>query len=445
MSDEMLNNSEETAALFVAKQKKKEEEKKAAEEQAERDLKEAEVARMEAEIEQRKKKATQKKIIAVAVTAAVVVITLIILINVISAVSDIGKMDYASLDFNSEYAVKSSENQVKIKYPGELYKDVTETKLDENEIRLDLVPEKEGLVTSKMAVIYNTSDNKSRKLSRAIIAVTEPKELNDLLQRTVEGHLKDMVPGAVVSDVEVSDYTAENAGKYHYTASFKGSEYSGAVAGWFEFSDDGVLQTIIVSCMAPGEYPTDGITMRDNFFAQNSDDALQLPGMNPPQSTALDGTIEYPECGLSMKAPKDRFYPDEKSNYISFGDINGALITVFPQEFEQGFENTKFDLDTLMNNYMERSKVALGAMLNGVSNKEQMSPEYTSETGSDFSLSYSYEWGGRKYFELYFVTPWSSDNGKDYFVEMELLCPYENMNEYVDIYDEMIVDFMGIE
>ena len=446
MSDDMINNSEETAALFVAKQKKKDEEKKAAEEQAERNLKEAEVARMEAELAQRKKKATKMKIIAMAASAAVIIITLIIVLNVAKSVSRIGKVDYSALDFNSVYAVKSNENQVKIKYPGEIYTDVSETKVDENEILLELVPEKDKLVTSKVSINYNTSDNSTRKLSRGIIAVTTAEELNDMLQETVEKHLEKMVTGAVITDFERSDHTADNAGKYYYTGSFKSSEYSGGVAGWFEFSDDGVLQTIVLGCMAPGEDPADGIAMRDNFFAQNSDDALLLPGMNPPDSNAaLDGTIEYQECGLSMKVPKDRFYPDKRSNYMAFGDINGALITVFPQEFAEGFDNTTFDIPALMDSYMNRSKEALGKMLIGVSNKEQMSTEYTSETGGDFSITYSYEWGGRKYMELYFVAPWSSDNGKDYFVEMEFLCPYENMDQYTAIYTDIIDDFLGIE
>jgi hypothetical protein len=143
--------------------------------------------------------------------------------------------------------------------------------------------------------------------------------------------------------------------------------------------------------------------------------------------------------------PKDRFYPVEHANYMLYGDTNGAMVTIFPNEFTQGFENASFDISKLMNQFKGRSQEALELMFMGVSNKQPLSPEYTSETGYDFSMTYTYEWGGRKFMEIFFVTPWLDDAGKSYFVEMEMICPYENMDEYVDIYGRATADLLGVD
>jgi hypothetical protein len=311
---------------------------------------------------------------------------------------------------------------------------------------LEFVPEKEKLVTTKLTINSMTSDNKSRDFSRGIVAITTAETMDATLKDSMEGQINDVVPGAVISDVKVADYTAEHAGMYFYTGSFKSSENSGGVAGWYEFSDEGILQIVALYCMAPGEDTADGIAMRDAFFDKNDDDALQIPGMNPPEKdAALDGTIEYDVCQFTMKMPKDRFYPVEHANYMLYGDTNGAMVTIFPNEFTQGFENASFDISKLMDQFKGRSQEALELMFMGVSNKQPLSPEYTSETGYDFSMTYTYEWGGRKFMEIFFVTPWLDDAGKSYFVEMEMICPYENMDEYVDIYGRATADLLGVD
>lgn len=446
MSDEMLNNSEGTEALFVAKQKKKEEDKKAALEEAERKRKEEEVARMEAEIKERKAKAFKGRIIAIGLGAIVVIITMFVILNLNKAVSDIGKMDYASLNFDSEYTPQSSDHQVKIKYPGELYGDVKESTRDENGIILEFAPSEEKLVTTKVTLDYLTESDVSTKLVQGNVSTTTPEIFMSSLKSYIEDAVSEVVPGAAVSDSMMTDYTTDSPGKYYYSCSFTSVENSGGMEAWFEIADDGVLEIVGVFCLIPGDDPTDGIAMRDAFVAGNSDDAILVAGMNPPpKDAALDGQIEYPEIDLTLQVPKDMFYPLKRANYMIFGDLNGGTITIAPIEYEQGFANSNFDKEKLYAFYQTRAEESLGQMLIGTSNKEQLSSDYTSITGDDYSMTYTFDWGGKKYVELFLVTPWASDAGKDYFVEMEFIFPYENMDEYNDIFESTISNLFETE
>ncbi len=446
MSDEVLNNAEETEALFVAKQKKKEEDQKAAKEEAERKLKEAEVARMEAELKAKKAKAVKGRIIAIAVGVVVIIATMSVIFSIRDAVTDIGKVDYAALNFDSEYMPKSSDYQVRIKYPGELYSDVLENSQSKDSILLEFVPNGEGLVTTKVILDYISDSATKEKATKGFLSIKTPKLLTTSLTQFMEEKLKEVLPGAVTSDVVVTDYLADDPGKYFYSCNFTSVENSGGVSGWYELGEDGVAEVVAVICMAAGDDPSDGAVLRDAFVAQNSDDALLVAGMNPPaKGSALDGQLEYPEIDLKLKVPKDQFFPRKMGNYMIYGDLNGAQIAVIPTEFEQGFANTNFDMEKYYENCQVRSEERLGQMLIGISNKQQFSPEYISETGMDFSITYTFDWDESKYFELFFTAPWTDDEGKDYFLEIEFICPFKNMDEYVDIYSGTISSFLGVE
>ncbi len=445
MSEENLNNNEETAALFVAKQKQKEADKKAAEEQAEINLKAAEAARMEAEIAERKKKAVQRKIMAVVIAVVAVIVTFFVIINLGSKVHDIGKYDYSSLQFDSEFTPDSSDHKVTIRYPGAFYTSVSENKFGETGRIVEFTPEKPEDVTTKVSLFYMTVDKAKAEINR--IPFVSPVFMMENIKKTTKENIIDMVNGAAISDLEEADPTAENPGRYFYSCTFTSAENSGEAASWYELSEDGFMQIVTVYSMAPGEDPADGKTVCDAFVANNADNAHLIVGMNPPSGdAALDGYIEYPDIDLKLKVPKDTFYPHKNDNYMTFGDSNGAAIMILPNHVEGGFGNFSTDSEQFLQNCMETSKTRLPSILQGVSNHEQFSPEYISETGYDFSITYTFEQNGIKYMELYVVAPFSDTvHGNDYFVELEIFYPYSNMNEYTSLFSETISAFLGVE
>ncbi len=447
MSEENINNTEETAALFVAKQKKKEADKKAAQEQAEINLKAEEAARMEAEIAEKKKKAIQRKIMAVVVAIVAVIITFFIIINVMGSVKEIGKYDYAGLQYDSEFTPDSSDYKMVIHYPGALYTNVSDSLYETYSRLIEFAPENPEYVTTKMTLEYMTVNSKTSKLETKNIAFVSPSWLMDDLKKTAKDNINKYTTGAVITDLEVADPTAENPGKYFYSCTFTSQANSGEAASWFELSEDGVLQMVNVLCMAPGEDATDGKTVCEAFVANNADDAHLIVGMNPPSAdAALDGYIEYPDIDLKMKVPKDTFYPNDMDTYMTYSDSNGAAIMIIPELVEGGFENYSFNTDKFMEACMERSKTRLGQVLQGVSNHEQFSPEYISETGSDFSITYTFEQNGIKYMEVFFVSPYSDTlNGNDYFIEVEMIYPYANMDEYTALFTDSVADLLGVE
>ncbi|MBE5860524.1 MAG: hypothetical protein E7301_10445 [Butyrivibrio sp.] len=447
MSEENLNNTEETAALFVAKQKKKEADKKAAQEQAQINLKAEEASRMEAEIAQRKKKAIQRKIITIAVAVVAVIVTFFIIINLMSSVSKIGKYDYAGMEFDTEFTPGSGDHQTTIHYPGALYTSVTESDYDTRSRLIEFVPEKPEYVTTKVTLEYMTVEEQTNKMGIKDIAFISPSWLMDALKDDTQENVNKFVAGAAITDLEVVDPTAENPGKYFYSCSFTSGENSGEAASWYEFSEDGVLQMVSVFGMAPGEDPADGKTVCDAFVANNADDAHLVVGMNPlPQGTALDGYIEFPDIDFRMKVPKDTFYPNTVGTYMTFSDANGAAIIVIPELVEGGFGNYSFDQEQLMEACKERSKTRLSQLVQGISDHEPMIDEYTSETGYDFSMDYTFTQNGIQYIEIFLMTPFSDTvHGNDYFVEVEMIYPYANRDLYAVLFTDSVMDLLGVE
>ncbi len=443
MSEENYNSSEETEALFVAKHKKQEEDKKAAQEQAERDLKEAEVARMEAELREKKEKAAKMRKIGIIVAVLIAIATMAIIFFVINRISRIGKVDYAGLQYDAEYTPQSSDHKITFRYPGEFYPNVSESYKDTSGIYIDFVPEKSENVTTRVSINYLEA-KQGKKLTIGSGGDDTPKTYQDLVVSLVESALSNQIPDAVVSDVVITDYTAENPGKYFYSSSFTSKENSGGAAGWVEIANE-IYEVVGVFCMAPGEDATDGKTMRDAFVENNADDALQVAGMNPPPADApLDGKISYDPLGFSMSMPKDMFYPDERKNFICYGDTNGAGIMICPEPYLGGFDGGNFDIDKLFGYYEERASRTLDQVLIGVTNREMLDPDYTSYFDYDFSRTYTFERDGTKYMEIFFVFPWNVDEGEDdYFIAVEFFYPYANKDAYTEIFERSIEDFIG--
>ncbi|SEM28691.1 hypothetical protein SAMN04487770_13221 [Butyrivibrio sp. ob235] len=448
MSDEFLNENEETeqtAALFVAKQKKKEEEKKAAEEQAERDLKEAEVKRMEAEIAERKKKAAKGKLIAIGVGVVAVIVTLFIVVSLLDAASNIGKVDYAGLSFDAEYTPNADYNKIAIKYPGGFYSEISETEKDSNATFVDFAPEKDTHVSTRAGVECMTTDNGSRNYMRGGIAYTDTNTFINILKNSLKENLDKTVPGAVISDEVEPDLTTGTPEKYCYTCSFTSKEKSGGGGIWLEISDEGVLELVSVLCMGPGDDVAEGNTLRDGFVNANSEDAMLIPGANPPSADApLDGVLEYPEIDLTMKAPKDLFYMDERpeTGLRVYSDTNGAGIMIQRIEVEQGFDNLNVTEESLIEYYENMAKSGIEMLLMNISGRKEGSPGYMQNNAEDFYRTYSFDWCGRTYYEIFYMTTWRDTvNGKDYFLQMEFFAPMENLEPYDLVFANMIHDF----
>ncbi len=444
MSEENYNSSEETEALFVAKQKKKEEDKKAAQEQAERELKEAEVARMEAELLDKKEKAAKMKRIGIIVAVAVAIATMAIIFFVINKISQIGKVDYAGLTYDAEYTPASSEHKITFRYPGEFYPNVSESKKDSSGIYIDFVPEKSENVTTRVSINY-LAVNSEKKLTIGAGGDDTPKTFQDLVTSLVEGALSEQVSDAVVSDVIITDYTADNPGKYFYSSSFTSKDKSGGAAGWVEIADE-IYEVVGVYCMKPGEDAEDGKTMRDAFVDNNADDALMVAGMNPPSAdAALDGEITYKPLDFSMSMPKGLFYPDERKNFICYGDTNGAGILICPEPYVGGFNGQDFDLDKLFGYYEERASRTLDQVLVGVTNREPLDSEATTYFDYDYKRTYTFERDGTKYMEIFFLFPWTVDTeDDDYFIAVEFIYPYVNKDAYTPIFERSMEEFLGL-
>ncbi|MCR4787678.1 MAG: hypothetical protein K5888_03740 [Lachnospiraceae bacterium] len=353
MSEENINKNEETAALFVSSQKKKVAEeaarKKAEEEQARRDAEEAEVRRIEQEVADRKReleeqkkaveeaaqeaaqqakqqeinrkitgaKTTAKRYGKFVVIGAVLVVVLCVVIGILVAKSR-PKIDYSDLVFDEEYTSGENGFDVAIKYPGNLYSEVTE-EMEGDILSIEFQPS--GKKIPAMIV----------KLTALDVSLPQLQLLPGSNASMINSVYEDFRDQGFLSDEKLCDLS--DSGTKYYEYSCNGiiadgkDEYAMASHVWTELNGDGKVVLVNVKVLGLADKENEVTDLRDAVHDENASDAIKVAGNYPLNDVNYDGYIEFAELGIKMPVPADRFKPldDEKTIW---GDDNGAYIMI---------------------------------------------------------------------------------------------------------------------
>ena len=335
MSEENMNNNsnEETAALFVSSQKKKaaEEEarRKAEAEQAKRDAAEAEVLRMDQEVEERRRRAEEEKraleeaerleaakakqlnipkpsvnvdaikekaaaaagaakeaakgegksklplFIGIGAAALVLIIVLAVVLGGKGKKGKVAEIDYSALEFNKEYKVKEEGYDFTLKYPESLYNSVEEES-DGDCLTVTLGSEDSGIPQTSF-LLFKLEDAGNLGLQQA-------KKMADML-----AGMKDLIPDEGVTNIveqNSTDITSDEPGKYfgNITAETEKGAYT-ATACMVSQGNGSYLMPIIMLYQEGKnleEIEKNLVALRDLFDANNSEGAVVVPGGNPP-------------------------------------------------------------------------------------------------------------------------------------------------------------------
>lgn len=481
MSD--LNNTdlenEDTSMLFVSGQKKKKAEeearKKAEEEEAKRKAAEAQIKKMEEEVEERKRKAEEekaalenamredtvkkgragndekdsgvkkaenkpgKKPLIIGIAAAVIVV--IILIAVLSGkdsggISTGSAADISALDFNASYKSQKEEMDIEFLYPDSLYPQVTEKMGSQDNLIIHFAPDNSKDVT--MDVILKKVLSKTGKIEFAVnnSAFWSPDEMINKLKNYAEEQLKVIDQAAVISDEKISEYNENEPGRYYYTFSFSSESIkSGAAACWFEKAGNDTYKFVLASFTNEKEGVEAVQKLRDEFYDKNSEGALEMPGANPPESTAADDRIDIEAIHAGLHVPKDRFIRNPRTtNFDMYTDKNGAYFYVMAEDLNFPADQAPFT---------EETKKAAEDMVEG-EKTPAFSVEGRTRINGEWSGSYTYvseyneKLGGIDYWEKVCGFYWMDvTTGEDYWVRLAIGCPKKDKDIYNTLLDNM--------
>ena len=475
MSDEMnTNNTEETAALFVSSQKKKQAEeearKKAEAEQAKRDAAEAEVRRMEAEVEERKRKAEEEKRaleeaaakqaeaektnvaekikasvnvdeikskvkektegkskLPIFIGAGVAAVAIIVLIIVLVVKGKKSAVDFETLEFAKELTVTGENNAtVTLAYPESVFPEVSEV---EGEAYKGYVSDPEK---SPAMMVYVSDPAFERGTSGIASAKTTETIFSDFV--------KEFLSEFKASDEKGTDLSADTPGKYYYDCTLTSDDgKTGAATAWLEPDSNGDSVVVVGIFTEKGTDPVNSIKLRDMFEEKNSDDALMIPGANPPASADTDGMLEIDAMHMGVIVPKDRFHLLSADDELMWwADDNGAIYSIAYKEAEFDFDMASAHLDEVQPMLKNLTETAAG--LKGLPNLD--SRMFLSDSWPH-NLKYYSEYkdilGDITYWEGNFSSMWHDVRTDKYYIyDLVLMAPESNKDIYKQLFDKGI-------
>lgn len=491
MSDEILNNNEneDTSALFVSTQKKKraEEEarRKAEEEQAERDAAAAEVAKMEQEVEERRRKAEEERLALQkaeeeakqrkndlaakadtsatqeAVRAAIegtakkikdskvpkligliagVVVCIAICLTVVLTIIEKNSFHIDDVNVDEKYASKEAGYDIELMYPGELYPEISEDKIDDGVSILFEEAKKKGISTK--IVISDLVDDDKDKVNRDEAPFYAVKDFKSYLARTSEEQLNNALDGVNIKETEECSYSEDDPGAYSITYKFNTDEYSSGTAyAWIEPNSKLEYKVVSVICFSKSEDQEVVEEFRDLIIAKNAKDAFAMPGANPPKATEVDGTLEENTMHMLIHVPKDMFvkWSGSSPSFSVWTDDNGAKIIIQPVDSTIEGDVTSAQADVLFEGLKEIADTGVSGMFTTVEARTLISEDTSKKGWVGYTADYQTVMSGVTYWERIRLSLWTDETtGQKYWAFIITLAPEVNKNDYKVIFDKTI-------
>lgn len=492
MSDENYNSNEETQALFVSTQKKKQAEeearRKAEAEQAKRDAAEAEVRRMEQEVEERKRRAEEErqaleqaareaeaanasqvdkikakvntavntvntdaiktmakektvtvgksKVPLFAAIGAALVVVILVAVFVLRGKggSAAAPVDPSTIEFNKEYAVTTEGVGLKFSYPEALFTGVTEEG-DAETVELTFTTEDESATQMGLA-LYKFMD-------KGNIGFQSAKEMQNSLVKVVGGALKESDMQPTIADEVSTDIASDNPGKYSYkctfTAAGEGVTVQGAATTWYVSNEAGDIYQVFFTTTEKGETKDNVVALRDLFEEKNSENAVKVPGENPPKEATTDGRLEADPVHMGIVVPKDQFKKLDTTgdNFWAWSDDNGAVFILrYAEEDEGTLEFIMQYPDEALSLFKEMSEKGINEIHPYVESRMYLGDIQAPENKLCYCAEFKDIIGGVSFWEGYESSVWrDARTNKDYSYDLILLAPEKNKDIYKEIFN----------
>ena len=496
MADEnnLVPENDDTSALFVSSQKKKKAEeearRRAEEEQAKRDAAAAEVRRMEQEVEERRKKAEEERLaleneekmtaeerakvaaqkaadkaakesaaankapgsakipavnskLFIMIGAVVAVLAIVFII--VGVVGKGGKSNYSELGSNGEYVPKATGFDIKLLYPNDVYAEVTEKKVDDDNLQVFFKAKKNKDVTTNIVLTtFKDEDSKEgdKKMLNSNIPLFSPDDIQKGLTETAKQQLTGLIPDATVKEETTAQYSDDNPTAYTYDCTFTSGKYkSGTARALIVPNSAGEYKVMMVCCFKESSDDEGVVSMRDVFVKNNSTSAFAMPGALPPTAIDVEGMLENHDMHMGLRVPKDRFvkFP-HTTNYDLWCDINGATIIVQAYDLDMYSEELAYyDIEKMLEFPKEQAKTGINNFNTSVSGRVLL----TESTDTDNKVAYDAEFkdviGGVTYWERYRMSIWTDvTTDKVYWANIIMLAPEKNKTEYKNIFEKTL-------
>lgn len=492
MGEENNNSNEETQALFVSTQKKKQAEeearKKAEAEQAKRDAAEAEVRRMEQEVEERKRKAEEERqaleqaareaeeagasqvdklkakvntavntvntdaiktmakektvtvgksriplFAAIGAALIVVILVAVFALKGKDGGSKTAAIDPATTEFNKEYATTTEGVDLKFFYPESVFTQVTEEG-DAESVEIHLSSEG-GSEPEAVLALYKFMD-------KGNIGFQSAREMQNNLGKVAGGALKDEEMQVQVADEVSTDIASDNPGKYSYKCTFatevEGAAVKGAATSWYVSNEAGDIYQVFFSVMEKAETNDNCVALRDLFEEKNSENAIKVPGENPPKEASTDGRLEADPIHMGIVVPKDRFKKLDTSgdNFWAWSDDNGAIFILrYSEEDEGTMEYVLQYPDEALTIFKQMSETGINEIHPYIESRMYMGDIPAPENKLAYLAEFKDVIGGVTFWEGYEASAWhDARTNKEYSYELILLAPEKNKDIYKEIF-----------
>ena len=489
MSDEILNNTEndDTSALFVSAQKKKraeeEAKRRAEEEQAKRDAAAAEVARMEQEVEERRRKAEEERLAlqkaeeeakqrksdleakldttatqeavkkAVEETAEKlknskvpkliglicgVVACIAICLCVVFTIMEKNRFKIDDVNVDEKYTSEEAGYDIELMYPGELYSEISEDKID-NGVSILFEQEKQKGISTKI-LISDLLDKDGDAVTRDEVAFYSVNELKECLATISEEQLNNAISGVDIEDSKECKYTEDDPGAYSITYKFSTDEYpNGTAYAWIEPNSKLEYKVVSVICFSKKEDQETVEEFRDLVTVKNAKDAFGMPGANPPTATEVDGNLEETTMHMLIHVPKDMFVKWSKSSptFSVWTDDNGAKLIIQPIESDWEGDVTSAQADVLFEGLKEIADSGVNGMFTTVESRTLISEDTSKKGWLGYTADYQTVMSGVTYWERIRICMWTDVTTEQrYWAYIITLAPEVNKNDYKVIFDK---------
>jgi hypothetical protein len=343
-------------------------------------------------------------------------------------------VDPSTIEFNKEYAVTTEGVGLKFSYPESLFTGVTEEG-DAETVELSFTTEDESAPEMGLA-LYKFMD-------KGNIGFQSAKEMQNSLVKVVGGALKESEMQAVIADEVSTDIASDNPGKYSYKCTYtvesEGVTVQGAATTWYVSNEAGDIYQVFFTVTDKAESKDNVIALRDLFEEKNSENAVKVPGENPPKEATTDGRLEADPIHMGIVVPKDQFKKLDTTgdNFWAWSDDNGAVFILrYSEEDEGTMEYVLQYPDEALTVFKQMSETGINEIHPYVESRMFMGDLQVPENKLAYMAEFKDVIGGVTFWEGYEASAWhDARTNRDYSYDLILLAPEKNKDIYKEIFN----------
>ena len=279
----------------------------------------------------------------------------------------------------------------------------------------------------------------SMDVQKGELGLVSARNLQKGLTEICQGNLKGIDESVNIIEEQSTDVSSDDPGKYSYKGTYSfGENIYGATGSWLVINESGDILGVSCYVEEQGENADNVAKIRDLFDAKNSENALKVPGYNPPKEATTDGRLEVDSIHMGLVVPKDQFKKVDsgRDDLSVWSDDNGAMfIVAYDDAGEADFSALNEYQDQFMDAFKEDAETSLNTLLSDIESRMFLGNLQPPENIIGYYAEYKDQIGGIPYWEGYHSGLWFDQRKQEYtFYKVILMAPEKNKDIYKQIF-----------